>query len=177
MDFIVIALGGRVAEELIFDEITSGARDDLDKTTQIARQMVTRYGMSDALGPMVYGRKEELVFLGRELSEQRDYSEAVAKEIDREVKAIVDQSYARAREAMQTHIDKLRLVAEKLIEVETLTAEELEMLWTTGGEALSAPVPPSPAPTVPRVPQPHWEDSRGSGAQSAPPSNPAPSPA
>ena len=85
-DFIVIALGGRVAEELIFNEITSGARDDLDKTTQIARQMVTRYGMSDALGPMVYGRKEELVFLGRELSEQRDYSEAVAKEIDYEVK-------------------------------------------------------------------------------------------
>ena len=100
-DFIVIALGGRVAEELIFNEITSGARDDLDKTTQIARQMVTRYGMSDALGPMVYGRKEELVFLGRELSEQRDYSEAVAKEIDYEVKAIVDHAYTRAREAMQ----------------------------------------------------------------------------
>ncbi len=176
-DFIVIALGGRVAEELIFNEITSGARDDLDKTTQIARQMVTRYGMSDALGPMVYGRKEELVFLGRELSEQRDYSEAVAKEIDYEVKAIVDHAYTRAREAMAANIDKLRMVAEKLIEVETLTAEEFDTLWRTDGEASPAPVPPSPAPAAPRASQPRWEDNRGSGAQSAPPSNPAPSPA
>ena len=176
-DFIVIALGGRVAEELIFNEITSGARDDLDKTTQIARQMVTRYGMSDTLGPMVYGRKEELVFLGRELSEQRDYSEAVAKEIDHEVKAIVDLAYGHAHATMETNLDKLRLIAEKLIEVETLTAEEFETLWNTGGETSPAPQAPSPAPTAPRIPQPRWEESRGSGAQSAPPPNPAPSPA
>jgi cell division protease FtsH len=176
-DFIVVALGGRVAEELIFNEITSGARDDLDKTTQIARQMVTRFGMSDVLGPMVYGRKEELVFLGRELSEQRDYSEAVAKEIDGEVKAIVDQAYRRARESMEANIDKLKLVAERLIEVETLTAEEFEALWSTGSGTSPAPLPPSPAPVAPRSSQPRWEDSRGSGAQPAPPPSPAPSPA
>ncbi len=176
-DFIVIALGGRVAEELIFNEITSGARDDLDKTTQIARQMVTRYGMSNVLGPMVYGRKEELVFLGRELSEQRDYSEAVAKEIDREVKAIVDIAYRRARETMEAHIGKLRLIAEKLIEVETLTAEEFEALWNSDGQAAPAPPSPSPAPVAPRSSQPRWEDNRGSGAQPAPPPSPAPSPA
>ncbi len=82
-DNIAVSLGGRVAEELIFDEITNGARDDLDKVTQIARKMVTRYGMSDKLGPLVYGRKEELIFLGRELAEQRAYIDAIAKETDR----------------------------------------------------------------------------------------------
>ena len=176
-DFIVVALGGRVAEELIFDEITSGARDDLDKTSLIARQMVSRYGMCDVLGPMVYGRKEELVFLGRELSEQRDYSEAIAKEIDQEVKSIIDTAYRRARQTMEANIDKLRLIAEKLIEVETLTAEEFEALWNSGGEASPTPPSPSPAPIAPRSAQPRWEDNRGTGAHPAPPPSPAPSPA
>ena len=177
MDFVTVALGGRVAEELIFDEMTNGARDDLDKVTQIARQMVTRYGMSDVMGPMVYGRKEELVFLGRELSEQRDYSEAIAKEIDREVKAIVDQSYRTARAALSEHIDKLRLVAERLIEVETLTAEEFNALWETDGEAAPPPAPVTP-PLAPKAPERRWEDTRSSSPQPAgPPPSPAPSPA
>ncbi|HRI56363.1 MAG TPA: ATP-dependent zinc metalloprotease FtsH, partial [Anaerolineae bacterium] len=158
MDFVTVALGGRVAEELIFDEVTNGARDDLDKVTQIARQMVTRYGMSEAMGPMVYGRKEEMVFLGREMSEQRDYSEAVAKEIDREVKAIVDQAYATARAALTEHIDKLRLVAERLIEVETLTADEFNALWETNGEAALPPAPVTP-PLAPKAPERRWEDT------------------
>ena len=177
MDFVTVALGGRVAEELIFDEVTNGARDDLDKVTQIARQMVTRYGMSEAMGPMVYGRKEEMVFLGREMSEQRDYSEAVAKEIDREVKAIVDQAYAAARAALTEHIDKLRLVAERLIEVETLTAEEFNALWETNGEAALPPAPVVP-PLTPKAPERRWEDSRNSSPHPAgPPPSPAPSPA
>ncbi len=175
MDFITVALGGRVAEELIFGEITTGARDDLDKVTQIARQMVTRYGMSEKLGPQVYGRKEELVFLGRELSEQRDYSEAIAKEIDREVKAIVEEAYATARTQMAAHIDKLKLVAERLIEMETLTAEEFNALWEQGPSALT-PAPPSPSPAAPPVPDRRRDEVRG-GSQPAAPPSPAPSPA
>jgi cell division protease FtsH len=177
MDFVTVALGGRVAEELIFNEVTNGARDDLDKVTQIARQMVTRYGMSEAMGPMVYGRKEEMVFLGREMSEQRDYSEAIAKEIDREVKAIVDQSYAMARTELTANIDKLRLVAERLIEVETLTAEEFIALWESDGQPAPAPTPVSP-PAAPKAPERRWEDARGSSPQtSGPPPSAAPSPA
>ncbi len=175
-DFIAVALGGRVAEELVFNEITNGARDDLDKVTQIARQMVTRYGMSDKLGPMVYGRKEELVFLGRELSEQRDYSEAVAKEIDREVKVIVDQAYTTARAQLAQHMDKLKLVAERLIEVETLTAEEFNALWDSNGET-APPPPPAPAPLVPKVSDRRWEDVRNTSQPVAPPTSAAPSPA
>ncbi len=174
MDFITVVLGGRVAEELIFNEVTTGARDDLDKVTQIARQMVTRYGMSDKLGPQVYGRKEELVFLGRELSEQRDYSEAIAKEIDREVKAIVEMAYAEARSLVEANLDQLKRVAERLIEVETLTAEEFEALWNQSD--LLAPEPPaSPAPAPPPPPERRREDARGS--QPASPPSPAPSPA
>jgi cell division protease FtsH len=177
MDFVTVALGGRVAEELIFNEITNGARDDLDKVTQIARQMVTRYGMSDVMGPMVYGRKEEMIFLGREFSEQRDYSEAIAKEIDREVKAIVDQSYAAARTALSENIDKLKLVAERLIEVETLTAEEFIALWQSNGQPTPAPAPVSP-PAAPKAPERRWEDVRGSSPQtSGPPPSASPSPA
>ena len=177
MDYIVVALGGRMAEELIFHEITNGARDDLDRVTQIARQMVTRYGMSDRLGPMVYGRKEELVFLGRELSEQRDYSEAVAKEIDREVKSIVDNAYAIARTTLEANLDKLKLVAERLIEVETLTAEEFNNLWETGGEP-SAPAPASSSAAAPaKAHDRRWDEGRSSGSQPSAPPSPAPSPA
>ena len=177
MDFITVALGGRVSEELIFNEITNGARDDLDKVTQIARQMVTRYGMSQSMGPMVYGRKEELVFLGREMSEQRDYSEAIAKEIDREVKAIVDHAYATARTALSENIDKLKLVAERLIEVETLTAEEFIALWESDGQPAPAPAPVSP-PAAPKAPERRWDDVRSSSPQtSGPPPSAAPSPA
>ena len=177
MDFVTVALGGRVAEELIFNEVTNGARDDLDKVTKIARQMVTRYGMSDAMGPMVYGRKEEMVFLGREMSDQRDYSEAIAKEIDREVKAIVDEAYATARAALSEHIDKLKMVAERLIEVETLTAEEFITLWESDGQPTPAPAPISP-PAAPKAPERRWEDVRSSSPQtSGPPPSAAPSPA
>ncbi|HSN75827.1 MAG TPA: ATP-dependent zinc metalloprotease FtsH, partial [Anaerolineae bacterium] len=161
MDFVTVALGGRVAEELIFNEITNGARDDLDKVTKIARQMVTRYGMSDAMGPMVYGRKEEMIFLGREMTDQRDYSEAIAKEIDREVKAIVDQAYTTAHTALNEHIDKLKLVAERLIEVETLTAEEFIALWESDGQPTPAPAPISPS-LAPKAPERRWEDVRSS---------------
>ena len=89
-------LGGRAAEELVFDDITSGASNDLERVTKVARNMVTRMGMSEALGPLVYGQKEELIFLGREISEQRDYSESIAERIDAEVRVLVQQAHERA---------------------------------------------------------------------------------
>lgn len=122
-------LGGRAAEELVFDDITSGASNDLERVTRMARAMVTRLGMSSELGPMVYGQKEELIFLGREISEQRDYSEAVAQEIDKEVRRLVNEAYEKARAILIEYRDKLDEVARRLLEVETISREEFERIF------------------------------------------------
>jgi len=122
-------LGGRAAEELVFDDITSGASNDLERVTRMARAMVTRLGMSTELGPMVYGQKEELIFLGREISEQRDYSEAVAIEIDQEVRKLIVDSHARAKEILLIYRDKLDAVAKRLLEAETVSREEFETIF------------------------------------------------
>ncbi len=169
MAMIAVALGGRIAEEIVFDDISSGAASDLDKVTKIARSMVTRYGMSEKLGPMIFGKKEEMVFLGREISEQRDYSDETAQIIDLEVRKIVDEGYNQARQALQAHRHKLELVAETLLERETLSREEFEALITQG--RLPAP-PPLARPAAPPVAKP--SPSREQGAPSAPP---APAPA
>ncbi|HEY9087968.1 MAG TPA: ATP-dependent zinc metalloprotease FtsH [Anaerolineaceae bacterium] len=122
-------LGGRAAEELVFDDITSGASNDIERVTQLARTMVTRLGMSSELGPMVYGQKEELIFLGREISEQRDYSEAVAEKIDLEVRKLVNEAYKESRAILRQYQDKLDAVAERLLEVETINREEFERIF------------------------------------------------
>lgn len=124
-------LGGRAAEELVFDDITSGAANDIERVTQLARNMVTRLGMSKDLGPMVYGQKEELIFLGREISEQRDYSEAVAEQIDQEVRKLVSKAYTEAKRILSQYRDKLDKIAEKLLEVETLSRDEFLKLFPT----------------------------------------------
>ncbi len=123
------ALGGRVAEEIVFDDITSGASNDLEQVTKMARAMVTRLGMSNALGSMVYGQKEELIFLGREISEQRDYSEAIAEQIDREVRKLVDEAYDQATGILNKYREQLDAVAAKLLEVESLSREEFEKIF------------------------------------------------
>jgi cell division protease FtsH len=122
-------LGGRAAEELIFNDITSGASNDIENVTKLARKMVTRLGMSDELGPMSYGQKEELVFLGREISEQRDYSESVAQKIDAEVQRFVTEAYTQAKSILTKYKESLVLVAEKLLEKETLSKTEFEALF------------------------------------------------
>jgi cell division protease FtsH len=127
-------LGGRAAEEIMFSDITSGASNDIERVTKLARRMVTRLGMSEKLGPMVYGQKEELVFLGREISEQRDYSELVAQTIDEEVHTLVDYAYNTAKEILLKYKDKLIEISEKLLEVETLSKEEFEALFPTPNE-------------------------------------------
>jgi len=122
-------LGGRAAEALIFDDITSGASTDLEQATKIARNMVTRWGMSGELGQMTYGQKEELIFLGREISEQRDYSEAVAQQIDKEVRKLLDEAFAQAQKLLKKYRTELDSVANRLLEVETLTREEFEKIF------------------------------------------------
>lgn len=122
-------LGGRASEELVFNDITSGAANDLENVTELARKMITRFGMSSTLGPMVYGKKDELVFLGREIGEQRDYSEAIAEKIDQEVQKLVSDSYAAAKKILGKYRSKLDEVATKLLETETMTREEFETIF------------------------------------------------
>jgi len=122
-------LGGRAAEEMIFGDVTTGAASDLERATRIARKMVTEYGMSEKLGPMTFGQKEELVFLGREIGEQRDYSEAVAQEIDSEVRSFIEEAHNRAKEVLTTYRDKLEAIARRLIEVETIESPEFNALF------------------------------------------------
>jgi cell division protease FtsH len=126
---LVGLLGGRVAEELVFDDVTSGASNDLERVTQVARMMVTRLGMSTELGLMTYGQKEELIFLGREISEQRDYSEAVAEQIDREVRKIVEDAYKLSKSLVKKYRKQLEIIATKLLEVESINREEFEKLF------------------------------------------------
>ena len=126
---MAVLLGGRAAESVMFNDITSGASNDLEKVTRIAREMVTRLGMSEKLGPMVYGQKEELVFLGREISEQRDYSDQVAQTIDEEVQKLVNEAYTLAKDILNQYRDKLIEISEHLLEVETLNKEEFEALF------------------------------------------------
>lgn len=126
---MAVLLGGRAAEAVMFNDITSGASSDLEKVTRIARDMVTRLGMSEKLGPMVYGQKEELVFLGREISEQRDYSDKVAQTIDEEVQRLVNEAYTLAEGILTQYKDKLVEISERLLEVETLNKEEFEALF------------------------------------------------
>lgn len=126
---LTYALGGRAAEEEVFDDITSGASNDIEQVTRIARTMVTRLGMSEKLGNMVYGQKEELIFLGREISEQRDYSEAIAQQIDSEVRKLVDDAYRQAQAILKRYRKELDDVANLLLEKETITREEFEKVF------------------------------------------------
>jgi cell division protease FtsH len=139
-------LAGRVAEEIIFDDVTNGAVDDLDRTTKLARAMVTQYGMSEKMGPMVFGQRHELIFLGREIGEQRNYSEQVAREIDKEVQRIVGQAHGRAKEILTRYSNLHHAIARKLIQVETLDAEEFELFFLGVPGAPPRPVEPAPAP-------------------------------
>jgi cell division protease FtsH len=143
-------LGGRAAEEIVFNDITSGASSDLERVTKVARTMVTRLGMSQELGQLVYGQKEELIFLGREISEQRDYSETVAERIDTAVRHLVDEAYARTKQVLIEYRVQLDRIARKLIEVETIDGDEFTRLFDmpVGPKVSGTPLPvaqPTPA--------------------------------
>ncbi|MEK6727291.1 MAG: ATP-dependent zinc metalloprotease FtsH [Candidatus Omnitrophota bacterium] len=125
---IMVMLGGRVSEEINLDDITTGAQDDLEKATQIARHMVTHFGMSEKLGHMTLGRREGLLFLGRDIMEEKNYSDETARLIDEEVKRIVDEAYLKAKALLQQNIDKLKLLSNTLLEKEVLSGEEVKRL-------------------------------------------------
>lgn len=127
-DMMATLLGGYSAEKLIYNEITTGAADDIERATKLARSMVTRFGMSDKLGPRTFGQKEEMIFLGREISEQRDYSEKIAEEIDEEVRSLVLQAQEVAEQLLLKNKEKLILIANNLIAKETIEGKELEKL-------------------------------------------------
>ncbi len=133
-DTLAFALGGHVAEELVFGEMTTGAENDIERATNIARRMVTEYGMSKRLGPIALGHKEELIFLGREIAEQKNYSEKVAEAIDEEIRNLIQTAYDRARAILIEHRTVLDRLAERLIKEETLEGEELERVFREAEE-------------------------------------------
>jgi cell division protease FtsH len=139
-------LAGHAAEDLIFNERTTGPHSDIKRATDYARKMVIDFGMSDKLGPRTFGNKQELVFLGREISEQRDYSERFALEIDKEVNILISEGYSKAKGILTKNKKKLIRVAEKLVIQETLESEELESLL---GE--SAPSTPTESTVKPAL--------------------------
>jgi cell division protease FtsH len=151
-DKIAGMLGGNVSETLVFGDTTTGSSNDIEKATNLARAMVTQYGMSEKLGPLAFGKKEEMVFLGREISEQRNYSDEVAAKIDAEVRAIIDRGFERAREALTQHRDILDKLAALLVEKETIEHDEFESLFEgvlpprSGGPSLRRIIPEADAP-------------------------------
>jgi cell division protease FtsH len=128
LDSITILLGGRAAEEIVLNHQTTGAGNDIERATEIARKMVCEWGMSEEMGPLNYGRKEEPVFLGKEMHRQRDFSESTAKNIDAELKAIVSGCFERAKGLLLGNIDALHAVATALLEKEVLDGQEIDNL-------------------------------------------------
>jgi cell division protease FtsH len=173
-DDLAFALGGRSAEEIVFGDVTTGAENDLSRITKLARDMVTRYGMSDELGPMTFGQKEELVFLGKEIGEQRDYSEAVAEQIDKEVRKIVQEAHRKATEVLTKHREQLDRVADTLIDVETLNADQFVALFEGAADRVSEPSQSTPPPSGAAQPVDRKAPDRAKPALDMPP---APAPA
>jgi cell division protease FtsH len=166
LDELAKALGGRAAEEVIFGDITTGASSDLQHVTEIARDMVTRYGMSELMGPMIYGQKHEMVFLGRDLGEQRDYSDAVALEIDREVQRLINAAYSKAKQVLSEHRAELDAIAQRLIEVETIEEDDFKAFFDRTAQQPSDDARFNPRPKMP--------SSSGNDESSAPDSMPSP---
>jgi len=125
---MTVMMGGRAAEELVFNEITTGAQNDIETATELARRMVCEFGMSDRLGSLTYGKRERQMFLGRDLFEERNYSEQTAVLIDEEIRRLVDAAHERARQTLTAHRDQLDLLATTLLEKEVLDGEDVKRL-------------------------------------------------
>ncbi|HRD91622.1 MAG TPA: ATP-dependent zinc metalloprotease FtsH [Accumulibacter sp.] len=162
MSRIAVLFGGRVAEELFMDQMTTGASNDFERATQMARDMVTRYGMSDALGPMVYGENEGEVFLGRSVTTHKNMSEATMEKVDREIRRIIDEQYSLARRLLEEHRDKVEAMATALLELETIDSDQINDIMD--GK------PPRP----PKQPQAKSASKPDTNAPDAAPSAPAP---
>jgi cell division protease FtsH len=125
---LAVAFGGRVAEEIVFKRISTGAANDIKQATDLAQQMIRSWGMSDDLGPLSYAKGEEQVFLGREIAQHRDYSEATAQKIDEEINKLIKNAYERAKSVLKDNLDILHQLAERLLEKETVMGKELDEL-------------------------------------------------
>ena len=151
-DELAVFMAGQIAESMVFDELSTGASNDIERATAIARRMVTEFGMSENLGPLAFGKKDELVFLGREISEQRNYSDEIAFQIDQEIRMLIDRAHERARTIVSEHFDKLEAIARMLVEKETIEHEELEELFDLPRPAPHLVGPPlgQPAARLPK---------------------------
>ncbi|MBU6398952.1 MAG: AAA family ATPase, partial [Verrucomicrobia bacterium] len=147
LDMIAVAMAGRIAEQLISDDISTGASGDIQQATQLARAMVCQWGMSDKLGMIQYGENNEYVFLGRDMIRSKNYSELTAQEIDTEVKRFIDEGYQVAKNLIDTHRDRLELIANSLLEYETLEGSQVEEIVRTG-KFTPTPKPPSVEPPM-----------------------------
>ena len=159
---LAMMMGGRAAEHLVFKHYTTGAANDIERATALARKMVCELGMSENLGPLTFGKKEEMVFLGREIATHKDYSEQTAQRIDEEVRSLVEGAYRQALSQLEQNVDKLRLLADTLLEREVMDGDEMNRLLHGERLAPMKPVPPEPEPPV--------------AATAAPPPDPAPTP-
>src|SRR5205814_651667 len=177
MEQLAMTLGGRAAEELVFQEVTTGAANDLEKVTSTAKQMIMRFGMSEKLGPRVLGRNHDMPFLGREMGNEPDYSEEIAREIDDEIRRVIEDGHESALRVLEEHIDELHKLSGILIERETIDKDQFERLLA--GEPEEAVFPPEEQPSAPapgagaeekaRKPQPKPRPFPLPGALSQPP--------
>jgi cell division protease FtsH len=183
MDTMAMSLGGRAAEELVFHEITTGAANDLEKVTHTAKQMIMRFGMSEKLGPRTLGRNQDLPFLGRDMGAEPDYSDEIAREIDDEIRRIVEEAHERARQVLTEHMDELNAISQILIERETIDKDQFERLLAgepeesvfAEPETPSEPEPEKESERKPRVePQPRPFPLPGATMQPPPPEGAAP---
>jgi cell division protease FtsH len=167
LDLITVMMGGRIAEEIVSGDISTGAAGDIQQATQMARAMVCSFGMSDRLGMVQYGEDSEYIFLGRDMVRGKDYSESTAREIDAEVKRISDECFQRAKDIIHQSRDRLELIAQSLLEYETLDASQVEEIIKTGkvppplsrpqtgpptGAQAATPLPEVPKPLPPKLP-------------------------
>jgi cell division protease FtsH len=179
---LAIAFGGRVAEELVFDRISTGASNDIKKATELAQQMIRSWGMSETLGPLSFAKDEEQVFLGREIAQHRDYSEETARKIDAEINMLVMQAYERARSVLTEHLDVLHKLAEELLEKETVLGAELDTLIRRVRPDIDLPEKPAdkeesteqPEPSKPEEPVAQATDATAASAADGAPADESP---
>ena len=160
MQTIAVLFGGRIAEEIFMKQMTTGASNDFQRATDLARRMVTQWGMSDVLGPMVYGEEEGEIFLGRQVTTHKNMSESTMQKVDAEIRRILDQQYALARELIEKNSDKVEAMTKALLEWETIDAAQIDEIM-----AGRPPSPPKPATDLPKRP---GDDSTPDAAPTAP---------
>jgi cell division protease FtsH len=178
MDQLAAVLGGRAAEELVFNEVTTGAANDLEKVTHTAKQMIMRYGMSEKLGPRVLGRNQDMPFLGREMASEPDYSEEIARAIDDEIHRVIEEAHVRARHVLEEHLDELHRLSAILVERETIDKDQFikllegapeEEIFPEESPEKAAPAKPEAEERRKRVPKPKPFPLPGQAMQPPPP--------